>query len=68
MAGANKMRETIVPKKTMMPYIILLEVEFLHDGHDLQHMPHAAVPQQHAIWRNTNHNRTKDENYCNYTH
>jgi len=31
-----------------MAYIILAEVEFLHDGHAAQHNEQAAEPQQHA--------------------
>jgi len=31
-----------------MAYIILAEVEFLHDGQAAQHNEQAAEPQQHA--------------------
>lgn len=36
------------PNKSMKTYPILAAVEFLHDGHALQHKLQAAEPQQHA--------------------
>ena len=49
-AGDRRINETIVPRNNMTPYINLVEVEFRHVGHDRQHNPHAAVPQQQASY------------------
>lgn len=46
--GANVMQAAIVPMSNINAYMILVDVEFLHDGHALQHKEHAALPQQHA--------------------
>lgn len=41
-------QDAIRPKRRNNEYTILVDVEFLHDGQDLQHKAHAADPQQHA--------------------
>lgn len=41
-------QDAIRPNKRNNEYTILVDVEFLHVGQDLQHKPHAAEPQQHA--------------------
>ena len=46
--GLNIMQATMVPNNSMIAYIILLDDEFLHDGHALQQRPQAALPQQQA--------------------
>jgi len=48
--GLNIMQATMVPNNSMIAYIILLDDEFLHDGHALQQRPQAALPQQQANW------------------
>lgn len=42
------MQDVIKPKRRNNEYAILVEVEFLQDGHALQHKPQAAEPQQQA--------------------
>lgn len=46
--GLNIMQATMVPNSNMMAYIILVDDEFLHDGHAWQQRPQAALPQQQA--------------------
>jgi len=42
------MQATIVLINSSKAYMILDDVEFLHDGHALQHKEQAALPQQQA--------------------
>ena len=42
------MQLTINVSKSINAYMILADVEFLHDGHAAQHIEQAADPQQHA--------------------
>lgn len=44
------MHAAIVPSSSINAYIILVEVEFLHDGHAEQQREQAALPQQQASW------------------
>nr|CAI5866004.1 unnamed protein product [Callosobruchus analis] len=48
--GDNVMQAAIVPTNNINAYMILVEVEFLHDGHAEQHKEQAALPQQHASY------------------
>ena len=48
--GLSIMQATMVPNSSMIAYIILLDDEFLHDGHALQQRPQAALPQQQASY------------------
>ncbi len=48
--GLNIIQATMVPNSSMIAYIILLDDEFLHDGHALQQRPQAALPQQQASY------------------
>lgn len=51
--GDNIIHETTVPTSNMMAYMILVEVEFRHEGHAAQHNEQAALPQHHASYKNT---------------
>jgi len=52
------MQQVIVAKRSMRAYIIRVDVEFLHDGQELQQRPQAALPQQQASWAKLNTPRT----------
>lgn len=45
------MQATIVPTNSIRAYMILEDVEFLHEGHAEQHREHAALPQQQASYK-----------------
>ena len=49
--GDNIIQATAVPSRSIMAYIILVEVEFLHDGQAAQQSWQAAEPQQQANWK-----------------
>lgn len=46
--GANVIADTIAPNNSIIAYINLVDVEFLHDGHAEQHNEHAVPVQQQA--------------------
>ena len=46
--GERNMQDTIKVRRRMIAYMILDEVEFLHDGHAEQHKEQAAEVQQQA--------------------
>ena len=46
--GDSMTAATIVPNNSIKAYTMRVEVEFLHEGHALQHKLHAALPKQHA--------------------
>ena len=46
--GLSMMHAVMVPRRSMIAYMILEELEFLHDGQAWQQRPQAALPQQHA--------------------
>lgn len=46
--GDRVMHAAIVPTNNIRAYIILEDVEFLHDGHAEQHKEQAVLPKQQA--------------------
>ena len=52
------MHAIIVPTSNTIAYATRVDVELLHDGHALQHRPHAALPKQQAAYKKivTHHN------------
>lgn len=46
--GARAIAHTIIPTRSIKAYIILVDVEFLHDGHAEQQREHAVPVQQQA--------------------
>lgn len=48
--GASMIHPTTVPNRSMMAYIIRVDVELRHAGQAV-HKEHAALPQQQASWK-----------------